>query len=150
MAIHVSGVSGLAVTLAVLFLPAILVAYFLHSAVWLIAIPLGIVTLALLVAALPIKRKVSPRQYADELESHLLGNEGPWDWDDTTSIAIADDRLERLRQGLSKFDSLRSQEDRAELRMIIDALRNGEFPKVKLAVGEKPREHGFIRLHLND
>jgi len=94
---HLSGASGLAVVLAVLFLPAVVAAYFLHSAVWLIAIPLGIIALALLVAARPIKRKVSPEQYADELEGHLLGNEGAWDWDDTTSVAIADDRPERLR-----------------------------------------------------
>jgi len=147
---YLSGASGLAVVLAVLFFPAVVAAYFLQSAVWLIAIPLGIIALALLVAALPIKRKVSPEQYADELEGHLLGNEGAWDWDDTTSVAIADDRLERLRWGLAKFVSFRSQEDRDELRTIIEALGKREFPNVKLAVDEKSRGHSFIRLHVKD
>jgi hypothetical protein len=55
---------------------------------------------------LPIKRQVTPEQFADELERHLLGSGGPWDWDDTTSIRIVDERLERIRWELPKFDSL--------------------------------------------
>jgi hypothetical protein len=72
--------------------------------------------------------KVTPQQFADELEEHLLGTERPWDWDDTTSIAIADRRLEQLRQILPKFDSLATQADKDELSAIIAALRRGEFP----------------------
>jgi hypothetical protein len=79
---------------------------------------------------LPTKRKVTPEQFAEELERHLLGTGGPWDWDDTTSVAIADERLERIRWELTKFDSLAQEEDKDELKAIIAALRRGELPEV--------------------
>jgi hypothetical protein len=116
--------------LLVLLMPAVLTAYFLHSAKWLVIIPFGIIALALVVAAIPSKRKVSPEQFADELERHLLGTEGKWDWDDTTSIAIADKRLEQIRTNLMKFDSLAQEQDKKELKAIIAALRRGELPEV--------------------
>jgi hypothetical protein len=116
MAIHLSGARGCAVVLLVLFVPAILTSYFRQSAIWLIVIPLGIIVLAFFVAALPIKRKVTPQQFADELEEHLLGTEGPWDWDDTTSIAIADRQLEQVRRILPKFDSLALKRTKTNLR----------------------------------
>jgi hypothetical protein len=97
----------------------------------LIVVPIGIIALALIVAALSSKgREVTPSQFADELESHLLWTEGPWDWDDTTSIRIAEERLERIRWELSKFDSLTREEDKSELKAIIEALRRGEFEAV--------------------
>jgi len=150
MAIHLSGGSGCSIVLLVLFVPAILTAFFLQSAIWLIAVPLGIVAVAVLVAALPIKRKVTPEQYADELERHLLGTEGPWDWDDTTSVAIADEHLERLRCALAKFDSLALQKDKDELKTVIEALRRGELPNVSPPTDQGKRDHGFICLHLRD
>src|SRR5260370_19397310 len=106
MAIHFSGGSGCAVVLLVLFVPALLTAYVLQSSICLIVIPLGIIVLALAVAALPIKRKVTPEQFADELERHLLGTGGPWEWSDTPPIDIADERLDQLRCSLRKFRSL--------------------------------------------
>ena len=120
--------SAWVIVLLVLFLPATLTAYFLHSLAWLVVVPFGIIVLVLFIAALPIKRKVTPEQFADELESHLLGTGGPWDWDDTTSIRIADERLERIRWELPKFDSLAREEDKAELRAIIETIRRGELP----------------------
>jgi hypothetical protein len=122
--------SGWLIVLLVLFLPAALTAYALHSVAWLFVVPIGIIVLAFLVAALPIKRKVTPHQFADQLERHLLGTEGKWDWDDTTSIAIADERLEQIRLELAKFDSLTQEKDKDELRAIIAALRRGELPAV--------------------
>jgi hypothetical protein len=120
------------IVLLVLFLPAALAAYVLHSLTWLVVFPIGVILLAIFVAALPIKRKVTPEQFADELERHLLGTEGKWDWDDATSVAIADERLERLRWELAKFDSdsLTEEKDRAQLRAIIATLRRGELPAV--------------------
>lgn len=130
MGIRLSGRSGFALVAAVLFVPAILVAYFLHSGIWLIMVPLGIIAFVLLVAALPSsKREVTPEQFANELERHLLGTEGDWDWDDTTSVTIADERLERIRRGLAKFDSLEFQKDKDELQALVDALRRGELPE---------------------
>lgn len=123
--------SGWAIVLLVLFAPASLAAYALHDLVWLIVVPIGTIALALIVAALPSKgRMVTPSQFADELESHLLGTGGPWDWDDTTSIRIADERLEQIRWKLPKFGSLTREEDKAELKAIIESLRRGEIPEV--------------------
>jgi hypothetical protein len=122
--------SGWVIVLLALFLPAALTAYVLHNLAWLVVVPFGIIVLALFIAALPIKRKVTPELFADELERHLLGTGGPWDWDDTTSVAIADERLERIRYELSKFDSLTQEKDKDELKAIIAALRRGELPEV--------------------
>lgn len=103
--------------------------------------------LMLALAALPIKRKVTPQQFADELERHLLGTEGPYDWDDTTSVTIADERLERLRCTLSKYDGLALEADREELRGIIVALRRGEIPESGYPAAGRKLD-GI--LHLND
>ena len=125
--------SGWVIVLLVLFLPAALTAYVLHNLAWLVVVPFGIIVLALFVAALPIKRKVTPEQFADELERHLLGTGGPWDWDDATSVAIADPRLEEVRSRLGpNLDSLSHEKDKDELRSIIAALRRGELPEVTL------------------
>jgi hypothetical protein len=118
--------SAWVIVLLVLFLPAILTAYFLHNLTWLVVVPFGIIVLLLFVAALPSRRKVTPEQFADELERHLLGTEGPWDWDDATSVRIADPRLEAVRLRLGEnLDSLSSEEDKDELRAIIADLRHG-------------------------
>jgi len=123
----------------VLFVPAIVTAYLLHSAVWLLIIPLGIIALVVLVAAIPSAigggrkgRVVTPEQFADELERHLLGTEGRWDWDDVTSLAIADKRLDQVRCKLFDFDSdsLKQEADREKLKAIIAALRRGELPEI--------------------
>ena len=74
------------------------------------------------------KRKVTPQEWADELERHLLGTEGPWDWDDTTSEPLADPSLEQLRFTLPDFDLLNTPEKTEEFRRIIEALRRGEIP----------------------
>jgi hypothetical protein len=150
MRIHLSGASGCGVLLLVLFVPAILTSYFLHSVVWLIVIPLGIVVLGLLVAALPLKRKVTAEQFASELEEHLLGTEGAWDWDDTTSVRIADERLERLRWYLPKFNSLSLEKDKEELKAIIAALRRNEVPDVFPPPKGGHRIGRFIHLNLKN
>jgi len=81
-------------------------------------------------SAFGLIRKVTPEQFADELERHLLGTDGEWGWDDTTSIAIADERLDNLRGKLTKFDLLVLPQRRAELAGIIVALRRGEVPQL--------------------
>ena len=122
--------------LLVLFFPAALTAYVLHNLAWLVVVPLGIILLALFIAALPIKRKVTPEQFADELERHLLGTGGPWDWDDTTSVTIADPRLEEVRSRLGpNLASLSHEKDKDELQAIIAALRRGELLDVTVSPG---------------
>jgi hypothetical protein len=97
---------------------------------WLVVVPFGIIVLALFIAALPIKRKVTPEQFADELERHLLGTEGKWDWDDLRPLQLLIDRLELIRWALPEFDCLSDERDREELRGLMAALRRGEVPEV--------------------
>jgi hypothetical protein len=97
----------------------------------LLAAPVVLLVLWLALGKWGAKRKLTPEQFADKLEHHLLGTEGAWDWDDTTSLGIADKRLDRLRAKLHKFDSLALEEWRNEFMEIIAALRRGEIPDVK-------------------
>jgi len=113
---------------AFLFVPGLVLAYLLHSTWWIVATPLGLIILMLAVAALPIKRKITPQKWADELEKHLLGTDGPYGWDDATSVTLADPQLENLRSRLYDFDQINTPEKREEFRQIIEALRRGEIP----------------------
>jgi hypothetical protein len=136
-AIHRS--RGCALVLLVLFVPAILTTYFLQSAIWLIAIPIGIValvmivtiTVALLVAVLGIKSKLTPEQFSDKLERHLLSYTENRGNDDELPFSIADERLERIAWGIHALD-LRAESDRDKVRVIIAALRRGEVPETVL------------------
>jgi hypothetical protein len=78
------------------------------------------------------KRRITPEQFADQLERHLLKNEDEWDWHDyVTSPVFADERLERVRWKLFEFDAefLSQETDKEKLKAIIAALRRGEFPE---------------------
>jgi hypothetical protein len=152
MAIQISRSWGCVVVLVFLFGPAIAMSYILHSKSWLL-VPVGIVVLALIIAAIPQKRKIiTSTQLADKLERHLLGTERSWDWDDTSSgtFIVEDAKLDQLFRNLWKFDSLKLQEDKDELRAIIAALRRGETPNVRRATYPKPRDRAIIQLHLHD
>jgi|SRR5215469_5135812 len=120
------------IVLLILFLPAAATAFLLHNLALFFVVLFGIIVLFFLLAVLPIKRKrkVRPEEFADELEKHLLGTEGKWDWDDVTSVPIADNRLELIRWGLPKFDRLSDEKDREELQALIAALRRGQVPEV--------------------
>jgi hypothetical protein len=140
MKFRFSRVPASAIFLLVLLAPAALMAYVLHNPAWLVAVPIGIFGLMLALAFVfgslerlfgIGRRKVTPEQFADELERHLLGTGGKWDWDDATSVVIADARLEQVRRRLGpNFDSLAREEDKNELRAIIAALRGGDLPEV--------------------
>jgi hypothetical protein len=119
---------GCLLLLVFLLGPGLILDHLLHSVVWTFVTPLLLIILMVIVAALGPKRKITPQQFADRLEKHLLGTEGPYDWDDTVSVTPADERLEILRQGLSDFDQLDTAEKRDELCRIIEALRRGEIP----------------------
>ena len=119
MAIHLSGGSGCVIVLAILFVPAATVAYLLNDSKWLVIVPVSLVAVALLIAALPIKRKMTPQQWALELEPHLLGTDGTWGWDDAISVALANPDLENLRCKLHKFDRLPTEERRQEFRTLL-------------------------------
>ena len=118
------------VLLAALFVPAAVAAYLLNDSKWLVIVPLSIVALMVIVAALPIKRKVTPQQWAAELEPHLLGTDGQWGWDDAIGARLADPRLEAVRAKMSKFDLLPTEERRREFASVIAALKRGEIPDI--------------------
>ncbi|HZC23347.1 MAG TPA: hypothetical protein VE866_08410 [Candidatus Binatia bacterium] len=119
---------GCLLFLVFIFGPGFVLDYFLHSAVWMLLTPPLFIIGMLLVAAFGPKKKLTPEQFADRLEKHFLGTENPYDWDDTTSITLADERLAILQQSLGRFDLLDTEEKRDELRRIIEAMRHGEVP----------------------
>ena len=122
---------ALAVFAALFITPAVIAVYSPHSQIWVVIVPLIVILLMLMVAALPFKKKITPQQFANLLEPHLLGTDGYWGWDDAISVALADERLELLRLRLPKFDRLNTDELREELKEIIAAVRQGEIPDVK-------------------
>ena len=121
--------------LLILLLPAFLAAYLLHSVKWLVIVPAGMIGIVFLVAAMSGGRKkeeITAEQLADKLERHLLRTEKNWDWDDLTSCALADERLERMRWMVldPRFDSLKTEKDRDDFKVIIATLRRGDIPEV--------------------
>ena len=111
--------------------PGLVMSFALHRFVWAMLLPITTIVILLCIAALPIGRKVTLANYADELERHLLGTDNDDEWDRTSSVRLSDGRLEHLRRSLpNSFDDLASEEDRSELRRIIETLRRGEIPNV--------------------
>ena len=110
--------------------PGLVLADALHSWTWFFAAPVAAVVLLCLNAAFNRrdKRNVTPQELANELERHLVGNEGQYDWGETTSVELADERLNRLIPRLIEYDRLDTAEKRQQFREIIEALRRGEIP----------------------
>jgi hypothetical protein len=128
MALHLDGVSRSIAAILVLGL-GVIAAVLFHDW-WIVGGVIGLLLLCGVSGIWGTGRKVTPQEFADELEHHLLGTGGVWDWDDTTSIRLADERLARLQGKLPKFDVLALPERRDELKQIIAALRRGEVPDV--------------------
>jgi hypothetical protein len=63
-------------------------------------------------------------EVADKIERHIQGTEGPWDWDDFTSVPIADDRLDAIRVRCLELDHALPEERMQEFREIVQRLRN--------------------------
>jgi hypothetical protein len=126
---RLGNVWGCLALIAFLIGPGVIAACIFGFALWILVSPIVIAAILLGIAALPIKRKITPQQWANDLEKHLVGTEGPYDWDDATSVTLADERLERLRSRLvPNFDMLDTSEKRDEFRQIVEALRRGEIP----------------------
>ena len=146
MSLRLNNGFGCVVFLGILVGPGLVAAHVLHSLTWAILGPVVVVAVMLGIAGLPLKRKVTPEEFADELERHLVGMGSDDDWDQTCSVRIFNPLLEEVRQSLSdRFDSLSTPEDRDELRHIIDALRRGEFPGATERIGSK-KDHFGSRL----
>jgi hypothetical protein len=122
---------ALAILAIVLLFPGLVLANALHSWRWFFVVCIAEAVLLWLNHRYnrPEKRDVTPQQLADELERHLVGNEGPYDWDATTSLELADERLDRLIPRLIEYDRLETAEKREQFREIIESLRRGEIPE---------------------
>jgi hypothetical protein len=67
----------------------------------------------------------TPEQVAKSIENHILGAEGPYDWDDFTSKPISDRHLDQVRLRCLELDYELPEERFAELRRIVQDLRTG-------------------------
>jgi len=118
----------IAMAIALAF-PALLLANAFHSWKWFSgAVIVEVLLLWLIASSRSKKRDVTPQGLADELERHLVGNKGPYDWDATTSFEITDERLNRLIPRLIEYDRLDTEEKRDQFRKIVEMLRCGEIP----------------------
>ena len=73
------------------------------------------------------RNRLTAIQVAKIIEKHLDENEGPWDWDDFTSLPIHDDYLDRIRLRCIELDSVPSFDRVPELKRILEDLRD-RFP----------------------
>jgi hypothetical protein len=117
---------GLVLLLVILGGPGLLAASIFDSLILALLGPVVMAAALFVVAALPIRRKVTPEEFANELQHHLDGTDKDGDWDRTTSVKISDPLLDGVRQSvIGRFDSLANLEDREELRQVIEGLRRG-------------------------
>jgi hypothetical protein len=74
-----------------------------------ILVPVAIIVKLLI---LPFERPIqrSAPEVAAYLRDFIDGTGGDWDWDDFTSIPIADSALEAIRREASEFDDLATPE----------------------------------------
>ncbi|MFZ1087121.1 MAG: hypothetical protein WAN35_19325 [Terracidiphilus sp.] len=85
-----------------------------------IIVILGIVPLFRLLNYISKKRnRPTVDEVAEAIEMHIDGTEGPWDWDDFTSIPMADDRLDEIRLRCIEFE-----QNPEELKRIVEELKN--------------------------
>jgi hypothetical protein len=64
------------------------------------------------------RNNLSAADVGDRIEKHISRTEGPWDWDDFTSIPIASDELDQIR-----VQCVESEENVEELKRILERLR---------------------------
>lgn len=141
-----SKIPAAAILLLIFVVSAVVMAYPTDKVAWLVAAPAAIFGLVIAIAFAFVtlerlfgigRRKGTPEEFARALEKHLLGEKPDPGWDDPMDVVLADPRLEQVRRRLGhNLDSLAREEDRDELRAIIDGLRRGVLPDV-------PRRRGI-------
>jgi len=70
------------------------------------------------------RNRLSYSEVADIIERHIDGTEGPWDWDDFTSIPIGDDDLDAIRIRCIDLERVLPGKPVEELRAIVRRLRS--------------------------
>lgn len=82
----------------------------------------SIVAIVLLFRFLSIRSKrrnsLTAFDVADRIERHILGTEGPWDWDEFISVPITDNCLDRIRILCAEAEG-----NKEELGRIVEQLR---------------------------
>lgn len=86
-----------------------------------VAIPLLPVFLVVKLVMMPFEKpsNLSPEQVVDYLKGFLEGTDGPWDWDDFTTIPIADPRLDDIRDRVAALDVPLSDADIGLLKALL-------------------------------
>ena len=91
---------------------------------WIILLLLGVPLLFHVLTLLTKWRnRLTAQQVEGIIERHLNENEGPWDWDDFTSLPIHDDYLDKIRLRCIELDSVPSFDRIPELKSILEELR---------------------------
>lgn len=116
-----------------IFVPSLLTGYFFGALILLFVVPVGVIV-AFLTAGMVADliwppKKVSSEEFADALEKHLRG-EGGYEYIDSLARMVpVDQRLKPIQWDLYRFDPIQSENDREELRRIIEAIRRGTLPE---------------------
>ena len=105
-----------------------------------------IIAIVCLLAVIPVFRLLtiitkrrnrrSVREVADMIERHVEQTEGPWDWDEFTSLPIADNDLDTIRIQCIELENVSPEERMLEMKGILQRLRNRDLGSQPL---EKPR-----------
>jgi hypothetical protein len=95
-----------------------------YAALSILGVAAVVVAFQLLTVISRQRRKLALSDVADIIERHADGTEGPYDWDEFTSVPIADPRLDEVRRRCIRLDILvLPDQRRCELRKIVDELR---------------------------
>ena len=91
---------------------------------WVIVVVLGVPLLFFILTWITKwQNRLTSEQVENIVERHLNENEGPWDWDEFTSLPIHDDDLEKIRLRCIELDSVPSFDRVPELKRILEELR---------------------------
>jgi hypothetical protein len=96
---------------------------------WVILVALGVLTFFyVLTWVTKFRNRLTAEQVVKVMERHLDQNEGPWDWDEFTSLPIHDDYLDKIRLRCIELDSVPSFDRVPELKRMIEEIRQ-RYPR---------------------
>ena len=85
-----------------------------------------------------MKARLSPNQVGDALRHFLDGTAGDWDWDDFTSIPLADPALDAIRREANAIELPVDEEGRAELIALIARAEMLADERQRVGTGSAP------------